>query len=132
MLGTGYTLRSQQTFSTYLCTLTHGFQSKGSSFLVYQAWALQRTILKKLVEIQNVECLSYGSADNSLHLTSAGTRHTDDILACAGVLILLQHPPVYTLGAGSTEEHMKFDPASATVPVYRTERGGEVTYHGPG
>ena len=47
-------------------------------------------------------------------------------------LLLLQHPPVYTLGAGSSTDHLRFDPASPPHPLYRTERGGEVTYHGPG
>ncbi|KAF8063769.1 LIP2P [Scenedesmus sp. PABB004] len=47
-------------------------------------------------------------------------------------VFLLQHPPVYTLGAGSSEEHVKFDLAAPPHPLYRTERGGEVTYHGPG
>ncbi len=48
------------------------------------------------------------------------------------VLLLLEHPPVYTLGTGATEQYLKFDPANSTVPLYRTERGGEVTYHCPG
>lgn len=47
-------------------------------------------------------------------------------------LLVLQHPPVYTLGAGSTIDNLRFDPASPPHPLYRTERGGEVTYHGPG
>ncbi|KAL1817821.1 hypothetical protein ACET3Z_020395 [Daucus carota] len=42
-------------------------------------------------------------------------------------LVILQHPPVYTLGAGSSEDHLK-----GIKNYYRTERGGEVTYHGPG
>lgn len=48
------------------------------------------------------------------------------------LLCTLQHPPVYTLGAGSSEEHVKFDLQQPPHPLYRTERGGEVTYHGPG
>lgn len=48
------------------------------------------------------------------------------------VLILLEHPPVYTLGTGATENYLKFDPNNSSVPLYRTERGGEVTYHCPG
>eukprot|EP00983_Pelagomonas_calceolata_P119894 1160649-Pelagomonas_calceolata.AAC.12 len=44
----------------------------------------------------------------------------------------MQHQPVYTLGTGSSEGHLLFDPTSSTIPLYRTERGGEVTYHGPG
>ena len=47
--------------------------------------------------------------------------------------ILLQHSPVYTLGAGSTLDHVLFDAAAAgAAPLVRTERGGEVTWHGPG
>ncbi|XP_078156442.1 octanoyltransferase LIP2p, chloroplastic-like [Carex rostrata] len=48
------------------------------------------------------------------------------------IVIVLQHQSVYTLGTGSLEEHMNFDMDSAPFEVYRTERGGEVTYHGPG
>lgn len=50
----------------------------------------------------------------------------------AGSVILLQHEPVFTLGAGSTEDNLKFDASSPPMPLFRTERGGEVTYHGPG
>ena len=48
------------------------------------------------------------------------------------VLILLEHPPVYTLGTGSTLEFLKFDPQTALYEIHRIERGGEVTYHCPG
>lgn len=47
-------------------------------------------------------------------------------------MFLVQHPPVYTLGAGSTQDHLKFTVDDPPHPLYRTERGGEVTYHGPG
>jgi lipoyl(octanoyl) transferase len=46
--------------------------------------------------------------------------------------ILLEHPPVYTLGQGATLENLKFDPETAPYELHRTERGGEVTYHCPG
>jgi lipoyl(octanoyl) transferase len=48
------------------------------------------------------------------------------------ILILLEHPPVYTLGQGSSLEFLKFDPAEHSHLLCRTERGGEVTYHCPG
>lgn len=48
------------------------------------------------------------------------------------VLILLEHPPVYTLGQGASVEFLRFDPAEADWEIYRVERGGEVTYHAPG
>lgn len=48
-------------------------------------------------------------------------------------LILLEHPPVYTLGRGANSEFLKFDSTSKnTYEVHRVERGGEVTYHCPG
>lgn len=46
------------------------------------------------------------------------------------VLILLEHPPVYTLGQGATEQFLKFD--RNDYELHRIERGGEVTYHCPG
>jgi lipoyl(octanoyl) transferase len=47
------------------------------------------------------------------------------------VLMLLEHPPVYTLGTGSSLEFVKFS-ADAGYELHRSERGGEVTYHCPG
>jgi hypothetical protein len=49
-----------------------------------------------------------------------------------GRVLLLQHPPVYTLGAGATPQHLRFAAEDPPHPLYRVERGGEVTYHGPG
>jgi lipoyl(octanoyl) transferase len=47
-------------------------------------------------------------------------------------LILLEHPPVYTLGQGSNPGFLKFDPTTSHAELHRIERGGEVTYHCPG
>jgi len=51
------------------------------------------------------------------------------------VLLLLEHPPVLTLGRRATEENIVASPellAQMGIQVHRVERGGEVTYHGPG
>jgi lipoyl(octanoyl) transferase len=48
------------------------------------------------------------------------------------ILILLEHPPVYTLGTGANLGYLKFDPQTSDREVHRIERGGEVTYHCPG
>jgi lipoyl(octanoyl) transferase len=48
------------------------------------------------------------------------------------VLILLEHPPVYTLGQGANPEFLKFDLDQQLYEVHKIERGGEVTYHCPG
>ena len=42
---------------------------------------------------------------------------------------LLEHPPVFTLGLAGRPEHLLRD---IGVPVVRVDRGGQVTYHGPG
>ena len=44
-------------------------------------------------------------------------------------LWLLEHPPVYTLGLAGRREHVL---APRGIPVVATDRGGQVTYHGPG
>ena len=51
------------------------------------------------------------------------------------VLLFLDHEPVFTLGQGGTEANVlrtRTPWDGAEVPVVRTNRGGEVTYHGPG
>ncbi|MEH2080032.1 MAG: lipoyl(octanoyl) transferase LipB [Nostoc sp.] len=48
------------------------------------------------------------------------------------VLILLEHPPVYTLGQGSNLDFLKFEIDKGEYDVHQVERGGEVTYHCPG
>ncbi len=48
------------------------------------------------------------------------------------VLLLLEHPSVYTLGQGASLEFLKFNPKEVSAELYRVERGGEVTYHCPG
>ncbi len=50
-------------------------------------------------------------------------------------LLLLEHPPVYTLGRNSGEEHILVSRealAARGATVERIDRGGEVTFHGPG
>ena len=46
-------------------------------------------------------------------------------------LLLLEHPPVYTLGRGADPRFLGAG-AAGDIPVVRTTRGGQVTYHGPG
>jgi lipoyl(octanoyl) transferase len=51
------------------------------------------------------------------------------------VLLLLEHPRVYTLGRRADEDNLVFDAAERDrrgIEVHRIDRGGDVTYHGPG
>jgi lipoyl(octanoyl) transferase len=43
--------------------------------------------------------------------------------------VLLEHPPVFTLGRNAKTENVL---DAGAIPVVRTDRGGDVTYHGPG
>ena len=50
-------------------------------------------------------------------------------------LLLLEHDPVYTIGRRGTLEHLTASPAelrAAGASAYRVDRGGDITYHGPG
>lgn len=92
--------------------LTFNHQRQQRRCVVYQggivpyksAWETQRSLVKKRLEDQTL----------------------DDIL------LLLEHPPVYTLGTGASLKFLKFDLIKTPYEVHRTERGGEVTYHCPG
>lgn len=55
--------------------------------------------------------------------TDARTADTPD------ELWIVEHPPVFTLGLGADQSHVL---APHDIPVIQTDRGGEVTFHGPG
>jgi lipoyl(octanoyl) transferase len=57
------------------------------------------------------------------HFTDCRDSVTTDEIWC------LQHPPVYTLGLNGHRKHII---TSGNIPVIETDRGGQVTYHGPG
>jgi lipoyl(octanoyl) transferase len=53
----------------------------------------------------------------------------------AETLLLLQHPPTYTLGSDRHPEHLLLDEETLNnrgISVYNIDRGGDITYHGPG
>jgi lipoyl(octanoyl) transferase len=47
----------------------------------------------------------------------------------ADELWVVEHPPVFTLGQGGRREHLR---ETGSIPIVATDRGGQVTYHGPG
>ncbi|MGG1635720.1 lipoyl(octanoyl) transferase LipB [Paenibacillus sp. NRS-1760] len=50
-------------------------------------------------------------------------------------LLLLQHPPTYTMGSDKHPEHLLLDEAELKergIAFYQIDRGGDITYHGPG
>ena len=65
--------------------------------------------------------------DETWQRMKAFTRDRD--AATYDELWLLQHPAVYTLGQAGKPEHII---APGDIPIVRSDRGGQVTYHGPG
>ncbi len=62
----------------------------------------------------------------------AGARRRD---AIPDTLLLLEHPHTYTLGRRSKAEHVlltRDELNRRRIPLYEVDRGGDVTYHGPG
>lgn len=52
-----------------------------------------------------------------------------------GFFLLMEHPPVFTLGRGASRSHLLVDESvlgKEGIKVYEIERGGDITYHGPG
>jgi lipoyl(octanoyl) transferase len=55
--------------------------------------------------------------------------------AIPDTLLLLEHPHVYTLGRNARREHLLVSPARLAemdAELFETDRGGDITYHGPG
>jgi lipoyl(octanoyl) transferase len=73
---------------------------------------------------------SLGLADYlpTWHAMQAFTTARD--AAAADEIWLLQHPPVYTLGLAGKPEHLLRNDTG--IPVVKADRGGQITYHGPG
>jgi lipoyl(octanoyl) transferase len=67
-------------------------------------------------------------------MATTGNEHTDDSLT-PNYLIFCQHPHVYTLGNSGHPENLLLDDISLKekdATYYRINRGGDITYHGPG
>lgn len=88
--------------------------------------ALQRSIRRMNARtiLRALRAADYGPTVESMRRFTAtrGAETPDEIW-------LVEHPPVYTLGLAGRLEHVG---DVGDVPVVRTERGGQVTYHGPG
>ncbi len=76
------------------------------------------------MRIKHLGLQSYGPTEAAMRaFTQARTPQTPD------ELWLVEHEPVFTQGLAGKPEHVL---APGSIPVLRTQRGGQVTYHGPG
>ena len=77
------------------------------------------------IRLRNLGLADYAATAQAMRAFTArrAPETPDEIWLC-------EHPPVYTLGVGADASH---GPGAANcIPVLRCERGGEITYHGPG
>ena len=78
----------------------------------------------ELLAVRRLGVADYESTWHDMQsFTAARTADTPD------ELWLLEHPPVFTLGRNGKQEHLH---DTRDIPVVRVDRGGQVTYHGPG
>jgi lipoyl(octanoyl) transferase len=76
------------------------------------------------MKIQPLGLQPYAEIDAAMRaFTAARGPDTED------ELWLVEHPPVFTQGIAGRDAHVL---AAGDIPVLRTDRGGQVTYHGPG
>jgi len=84
------------------------------------------------VEIEWAGQVEYMEAWNRQKLLVAARAKNPKL---AGKLLLLEHPHTYTLGRRGGIEHLLWDEATLKerkVAVHHVDRGGDITYHGPG
>ena len=99
-----------------------------------ECWDLQRLLFGRILDSKS------GSAVESVALSDsqkAIAPEWDSIVKadCGGELLLVEHNPVYTLGKSGKAENMLVPEAylrSIGAEFYRIERGGDITFHGPG
>lgn len=84
-----------------------------------------------LLHVEQLGLVDYAAA-LELQKEKVAQRKVD---AIPDTLLLLEHPHVYTLGRNARQENMLVSSewlASRGAEVFHTDRGGDVTYHGPG
>lgn len=82
-----------------------------------EAWQYQEILLKEATEIKSLAVKNGEEAKTTHHL------------------LFCEHPPVYTLGKSGKEEHIlisKDELVKRNIGYYPTNRGGDITFHGPG
>ena len=87
-----------------------------------EAWAYQESLLK---ENLNIKAKQFAAKEGEILTDEATQNH----------LLFCTHPHVYTLGKSGHESHLLANEAllaNINATYYKTNRGGDITYHGPG
>ena len=77
-----------------------------------------------MLRVRTLGTVPYHEADTLQH--ALADESPDDYL------LILEHPHTYTLGAHADARHVLVDPGEVDAELVRADRGGDVTYHGPG
>lgn len=87
--------------------------------------------MNDVVSVRLCGHVEYDDALRAMRLHAQALRQKTD----HDTLVLLEHPPIFTLGRKATDDDVLLTPAELAdrgIEVHETDRGGEVTYHGPG
>jgi lipoate-protein ligase B len=92
---------------------------------------------QSLTPIQNCWCLDLHTLDypKALKLQQAIVRARVEKRISRDIILLLEHAPVFTLGRRGGSENLTVSDAflkKSGIQVIQVERGGDITYHGPG
>ena len=94
-------------------------------------FALKMNDAFKVIDIGR---MSYAKAleEQERHFNGILDKKRNGIPHDDNVLLLVEHEPVYTLGKSGDLQNLVSDPKLVGAEFYKTTRGGDITYHGPG
>lgn len=93
-----------------------------------ECWALQRALFDAVLRAKGARAMFADEAEAAIPVLEPGPQQ-------AGWLLTVEHDPVYTLGKSGKESNMLVGEAylrSIGAEYYHIDRGGDVTFHGPG
>ena len=97
-----------------------------------EAWDYQEHLMRQNLQVKADAMALEEESQNASFTTrpeingSTGTTHH---------LLLVEHPPVYTIGKSGNEKHFLINEDECrkrNIEYFRTNRGGDITFHGPG
>jgi lipoyl(octanoyl) transferase len=85
-------------------------------------------IVRRFRDLQDYETIWRSMQDFTRQRDAINNKNISD------EIWLLQHHPVFTLGQAGKTEHLLYPQSSANndIPLVKSDRGGQITYHGPG
>jgi len=97
-----------------------------------QAWDYQEKLLQKNLAIKS-KLMQLDPTSASLNTFQ--DSHNAEPESTTNYLLFVEHPPVYTLGKSGKPEHVLLEEEERKekgIQFFHTNRGGDITYHGPG